>query len=102
DPDRQHVDDLERAAEDLRESVVDPDHCRRKLFEAEHRLADAEQQQRRLARHADETALEAAAGHATRCAEQVDFWHARSAEATEIYLRAAALDAEATRLRRSN
>ncbi|RDI67885.1 hypothetical protein [Nocardia pseudobrasiliensis] len=102
DPQSQRVDDLERAAEDLRESAVDPDHCRRKLFEAEHRLADAEQQQRQLIHLGDEIALEAAAGHVTRCAEQVSFWHDRSSEVTEIYLRAAALDAEANRLRRSN
>ncbi|MFI5776627.1 hypothetical protein [Nocardia sp. NPDC051570] len=95
DPDRQRIDDLEREAENLRESVVDPDHCRRKLFEAQRRLTEAEQQIERAPG-------EDAAIHVARCAEQVTLWHSRSAESTETYLRAAALDAEANRLRRTS
>ncbi|MFF0490211.1 hypothetical protein ACFYTQ_14425 [Nocardia sp. NPDC004068] len=97
---QQRITDLEAEADDLRESVVDPDHCRRKLFEAEQRLAEAQRRERRLARDADESALDAATAHVERCAQRVGFWHDRVGEATETYLRAAALDAEATRLRR--
>ncbi|MCM6772039.1 hypothetical protein NDR87_02900 [Nocardia sp. CDC159] len=101
DPHRQRIDDLERRADDLRESVVDPDHCRRRLFEAELRLTEAEQEHRHLAADADDGAREDAAAHIAHCAERVTFWHTRATEATETFLRAAALDAEAARLRRA-
>lgn len=100
DPRRRRADDLAYEAAELRDSVVDPEHCRHKLFQAERRLAEAKDQQRQAATAADDALREAAAARVARCAEYVTLWTARLAESTETYLRAAAFDAEADRVRR--
>ncbi|QIS20547.1 hypothetical protein [Nocardia terpenica] len=100
DPRRQRADDLDYEAAELRDSVVDPEHCRHKLFQAERRLAEAKDQEQRAATADDDALREAAAARVARCAEYVTLWTTRLAESTEIYLRAAAFDAEADRVRR--
>ncbi|WP_068016571.1 hypothetical protein [Nocardia mexicana] len=100
DPGQLLIDDLYEEAADLRDTVVDPDHCRRKLFQAEQCLADAQRHERHVAATAEVDALDAASERVARCARRVTVWSTRLADSTEIYLQAAALEAEAAHLSR--
>ncbi|RJO77560.1 hypothetical protein D5S18_07365 [Nocardia panacis] len=101
DPRHRVVDDLLQQAVELRESVVDPDHCRRRAYQAERRLVEDQDAERLIAAGRDEAARAIAAERVARSAQLVSLWQGRMADSTEIYLRAAALDTEAARLSRA-
>ncbi|WP_069164058.1 hypothetical protein [Nocardia altamirensis] len=92
DPRLARIIELEDEAADVRDEVFDPEHCRARQFRAEQKLHEA----RAAAANGDGTAAE----EITRRAERVARWTNLLAETTAAYLQAAALDAEAARLRR--
>ncbi|MFI6047828.1 hypothetical protein ACIA8C_39855 [Nocardia sp. NPDC051321] len=99
DPRLARIAELEAEAADIRSEVFDPDHCRELQFRAEQKLREATTAAAAAA--GDDTALAAAERELAHRVERVTRWTTLLAETTAAYLQAAALDAEAARVRRA-
>ncbi|WP_110293985.1 hypothetical protein [Nocardia tenerifensis] len=100
DPRLARIAELEGEAADIRAEVFDPDHCRELQFRAEQKLREANRAAAEAAAGGDDAVRAAAEREVAHRSERVTRWATLLAETTEAYLQAAALDAEAARVRR--
>lgn len=101
DPRLARIAALEAEAADIRAEVFDPDHCRELHFRADQKQREARTAATEAAATGDPAALAAAERELAHRTERVTRWSTLLAESTAAYLQAAALDAEATQVRRA-